>query len=294
MVLLVGFAAGAVISAAIARPLRRLEATARQIAGGDLAGRASVEGTAEQRSLAVSFNEMADHLGGALEVQRRFVADASHQLRTPLTGVRLRLEAVRDATSDDAPEARDLDAGLREIDRLAALVEDLLALERADGAPAARAPVDPLAAAREAVERSRGAAAARGVRLEVAGASGEARVPPAALARTLDALVENAIAYTRAGGHVIVRAEPGLIAVEDTGPGIAADELDVVFERFHRGNAGRQDPAGSGLGLAIARRLARSWGGEVTLANLPQAGLRAVVVLTGDRSPRRVAEEVGT
>ncbi|MEA2297059.1 MAG: hypothetical protein QOE86_4698, partial [Solirubrobacteraceae bacterium] len=222
VVLLIGLVAGAVIAGALARPLRRLEAIARRIAAGDLASRAAVEGTTEQRSLAQSFNDMADHLQDALESQQRFVADASHQLRTPLTGVRLRLEEARAATRGDDPAAEELDAGMREVDRLAATVEDLLTLSRAGRAAGPAVPVDTMAAVQATADRFNAPAGERGVRLTVHGATGVARVPPAALDRVLDALVENAVAYSPPGGEVELAVEDGRIAVMDRGPGLTA------------------------------------------------------------------------
>jgi two-component system, OmpR family, sensor kinase len=281
VVLVIGLAAGAFIARALARPLVRLEAVARRIAGGDLSSRAPVEGTTEQRSLARSFNDMAANLQDALEAQGRFVADASHQLRTPLTGVRLRMEEARATTPDDDPAAAELDAGMREVDRLAGVIDDLLRLSR--GGRAEAAPVDMGAALRAAAERFRGAAAERGLRIGVHGAGGRAELPPAALDRVLDSLVENAIAYSPPGGEIELWSEPGRIAVLDRGPGLRPGEEEAVFTRFHRGSAAVSGAAGSGLGLAIARRLARDWGGDVMLANRPHGGARAVVVLPGDR-----------
>jgi signal transduction histidine kinase len=283
VVLAMGLAAGVVISSVLVRPLRRLEATARRIAAGDLASRAGAEGTTDQRSLAHSFNDMADHLQGVLESQRRFVADASHQLRTPLTGVRLRLEEARATTPDTAPAAEELDAGMREVDRLAGIIEDLLMLSRRDGDGATAEPVDAAAAAAAAVERFGPTAADRDVELRVSGRRPlRVSVPPAALDRVLDALLGNAIAYTAPGTAVEVAVEDGRIAVLDRGPGLAPGEEETVFARFHRGSAGRGS-AGTGLGLAISRQLARDWDGEVTLANRRGGGARAVVVLPGER-----------
>ncbi|MEA2294065.1 MAG: hypothetical protein QOE86_1704, partial [Solirubrobacteraceae bacterium] len=103
------------------------------------------------------------------------------------------------------------------------------------------------------------------------------------LDRVLDALVENAVAYSPPGGEVELAVEDGRIAVMDRGPGLTAGEEEAVFARFHRGSAGR-GVTGTGLGLAIARQLAREWGGDVTIASRRDGGARAVVVLPGDRS----------
>ena len=284
VVLAIGLAAGAVIARALARPLRRLDKVARRIAGGDLESRAAVEGTAEQRSLARSFNDMADHLQDALESQRRFVADASHQLRTPLTGVRLRLEEARATTPDADPAAEELDAGMREVDRLAAIVEDLLTLSRTGRGGGESDAVRTDDAVEAVVDRFRAPAAERGVRLTVTGGPALVHVPTAALDRVLDALVENAIAYAPPGSEVTLALEEDRIAVLDRGPGLEPGEEEAVFARFHRGSASRTGVRGTGLGLAIARQLARDWGGEVTLANRRGGGARAVVVLPGDRA----------
>ena len=130
IVLAIGLLAGGVLAAQIGRPLRRLEVVARRVAQGDLTARAKVEGSLEQRSLSNSFNEMTDRIARLLDAQREFVADASHQLRTPLTGLRLRLEEAKATVgSDDA--VHELAAGIREVDRLSHTVDELLLLSRA-------------------------------------------------------------------------------------------------------------------------------------------------------------------
>ena len=101
------------------------------MADGDLDARAPVEGSSEQRSLARSFNEMTVRVSRLLKMQRDFVADASHQLRTPLTGLRLQLEELRETTPDDDPRATRLEAGMSEVDRLSQMVDELLVLSRA-------------------------------------------------------------------------------------------------------------------------------------------------------------------
>jgi signal transduction histidine kinase len=272
MVLIVGLAAGALIARQIAGPVRRLDAAARRVAEGDLKARARVEGSAEQQRLARTFNDMTARVGRLVASQREFVADASHQLRTPLSGLRLRLEEARAAS--DRPEVQEeVDAGLVELDRLTDMVTALLALSQAGEADAPVEDVDLAAAARAAAVRWDGAEGARVV--ADADSSAPGRCPPGELGRAIDALVENAIRY--GGGDVVVGARPGTLTVRDHGPGLAPDELEAVFERFHRGYAGRDGTPGTGLGLPIARELARRWGGDVALANHPEGGAVATL-----------------
>jgi signal transduction histidine kinase len=277
IVLILGLVAGALIARQIAGPLRRLDDAARRVAGGDLGARARVEGSAEQRRLARTFNDMTARLERLVAVQRDFVADASHQLRSPLSGLRLRLEEARAAAAE--PDARaELDAGLAELDRLAAMVTDLLSLSQAGEADAPAEAVDLAEEARRAAGRWDGTGGTR-VRADCNGAL-PARCPPGELAAALDALIENAIRY--GDGEVVVRARPGGLEVRDHGPGLAPDELEVVFARFHRGRAGRAGATGTGLGLPIARELARRWGGEVALANHEDGGAVATVTMPED------------
>ena len=280
IVLALGLAAGAVIAAQVGRPIGRLEQVARRVAQGDLGARAEVEGSREQRSLAHSFNEMTSRIERLLAAQRDFVADASHQLRTPLTGLRLRLEEAR-ALEPDAAVAAELDAALVEVDRLSQTVAELLVLSRAGerGVGGTGVDLDDLATA--ATDRWRATAAERGIDL-VCGHAGGGTVwaARADAERALDALIENALAYSPIDSTVEVVSAPGRIEVSDRGPGLAADEHAAVFERFHRGRAGLSGAPGSGLGLAIARELARGWGGEVTLQNREGGGALATLSLS--------------
>jgi signal transduction histidine kinase len=276
-VLLLGLLAGSVIARQIARPLRRLEGTAKRLAGGDLSARAVVDGSSEQRSLGASFNEMADRVERLVTAQREFIADASHQLRTPLTGLRLRLEEAR-AGGVGAGVAAELDAGTSEVDRLAAIVDELLVLSRAEDRELHGEQIELRAVVEAAVERWQAAAHARGIELAASCEAGEAWCARTDLDRALDVLVENALHYSPTGGRVTIACGDGRIEVRDSGPGLAPGEEELVFERFHRGSAGRRGPAGSGLGLAIARTLARAWRGDARLFNHP-GGHGAVAVL---------------
>src|SRR5829696_5204435 len=281
-----GLAAGVVIARQIAGPLRRLDAAAARVAEGDLSVRAKVEGSAEQRSLATTFNGMTARLERLVAGQRDFVADASHQLRTPLSGLRLRLEEAR-AASDDPEVHEEIDAGMAELDRLAAIISELLVLSQAGEVDAPPVALDLDDAARRAAARWDGTEGGR-VRAVEAAPGAPAYCPAADLDRVLDALIENALRY--GGGDITVVARPGGVEVLDRGPGFAGEELEAVFERFHRGRAGRAGPSGTGLGLAIARELARRWGGDVELANRPDGGAAARITVP---APPRERERAG-
>jgi signal transduction histidine kinase len=278
VVLGIGLVAGLVIARTVARPLNKLGAAARRVAAGDLTARAEIEGSTEQRELARTFNEMTARVRRLLRSQQDFVADASHQLRTPLTGLRLRLEEARAQAADGGATAAELDAAMAEVDRLAHILEELLVLSRAGERELPGADVDLGSAARRAAERWAAAAAERGQEIDAdAAGAGTASCAPADLDRILDVLVENALRYSPHGGAVRVTAGPDRIEVVDDGPGPAPGEEEAVFERFHRGRAGRDGPPGTGLGLPIARELAGEWDATVWLEARPVGGARAVV-----------------
>lgn len=278
VVLIIGLGVGALLARGIARPLRRLDATARSIADGDLEQRAVVEGSREQRSLAQAFNTMTGRLADSFDAQRRFVADASHQLRTPLTGLRLRMEEARQESSEPAVR-EEVDAGLAEVDRLTAIVEELLLLSSAGERLAEPEQLDLFEAARDARLRWRGLADERGTALDARAVDGHGTVTcsRAALERAVDVLVENALRYSAPGSIVEIVAGAHGIEVLDRGPGLEAGEQELVLQRFHRGSAGRRGPSGSGLGLPIASELAREWGAEVTIQNREGGGARAAL-----------------
>ena len=162
VVLLLGMVAGALIAQQIARPIRRLDRAARRVAGGDLDATVAVEGSTEQRSLARTFNEMTGRVKRLLRVQQDFVADASHQLRTPLTGLRLRLESLGERFRGERAIAGELDAAMREIDRLSLIVDELLILSRAGEHELPGERIDLDEAASRAAERWRAPPASAG------------------------------------------------------------------------------------------------------------------------------------
>jgi signal transduction histidine kinase len=287
-VLLIGLFAGTIIARAITRPMKHLQESAQRIAAGDLEVRAPVEGSREQRSLARSFNDMTDRLSRALAAQKQFIADASHQLRTPLAGLRLRIEEAQAAGVSEAANV-EIRQGTLEIDRLARTIDELLILSSAgererqlDSVDT----VDTLEAAEAAHARWSRYADARSITLTLDAEPPGERVAcsRADLDMAIDALLENALHYSPANTTVTVSCHGGSIEVQDEGAGLAPGEEEHVFQRFRRGSAGATGPKGSGLGLPIARALARRWGGEVTLVPRSDGGATATIALPLCRS----------
>ncbi len=265
------------------RPLNRLAAQVRERDAASLAPLPAADMPAEAAPLVRSLNALLDRLGQALDSQRAFVADAAHELRSPLTALKLQAQLVRRA-GDDASRQTALDALVAGVDRATRLVEQLLALARSEpGAP--QAPHEPVALApllRQVLADLGPLAAARNTALSLEAdderctVSGEADAL-AVLARNL---VDNALRYTPPGGQVAVRLvdQPGTakLVVDDSGPGIPESERARVFSRFVRGRHSTGE-SGSGLGLAIVRVIAERDGGAVSLADSPLGGLRVEV-----------------
>ena len=273
----------------VTHPLRRLNETARRYGRGELDAPPPTGGPPEVRELADTMAAMAAELSGLIAEQRAFVADASHQLRTPLTGLRLRLENLQSQL--DAAGADQIDAAVEEIDRLSTLVGDLLRLARADR-HAEVEPTDLAVVAAERVDIWSAVADASDVAL-VLRADDDHLVcgaVPGALEQVLDNLVDNAIGAAPPGSTITVtvgRADsgpavpgPGTMAarlvVADQGPGLGDEDKLRATRRFWRGDASRP---GSGLGLAIVAELVRSSGGELGLEDVPGGGLAVRVDL---------------
>lgn len=273
-------AAGAVLARSVARPLDRLRATAAAFGAGELSARTGhLEGAPEVVALAETFDEMAARIERLVRSQQAFVADASHQLRTPLTALRLRLETL-DAAPPDV-----LDAAVAETHRLSRLVDALLALARADGRRPASVDVDVGAVLGERVVQWAPLAAEHGIAL---GVDAEPRVhallPDGVLEQVVDGYLDNALEVAPHGSTVALRARRVGGAVEvvvaDEGPGLAEDDLGRAFDRFWRAN-----PAGEGigLGLAIVRQLVEAAGGSSWLRRRPGGGTEAGITVPDSR-----------
>lgn len=278
--LLGGMLVAYLLAGSLARPLSKLADTAGRLGEGDLSARAGeLGGASEIEEVAESFDEMADRLEAAIRAQRAFVANASHQLRTPLTGMKLRLETAM-AGAPPSDLRRQLEAADKEVDRLSEIVDDLLATsrERETAETRGEASVDLGRAATRAVSRWGARAAQAGAELIASGPGAVAAASEPDVDQILDNLIDNALSHAPGSAVAVVAGrtrEGTLLTVRDDGPGIRAEELDLVTGRFYRGRGA--PPGGSGLGLAIVRELAERWGGRLQVRGAPGEGTRIEV-----------------
>jgi signal transduction histidine kinase len=278
-----GFLAGLILAFVLARsfsrPLSTLATAAHRLGRGDLTARTGgVRGAREIEETARAFDEMAARLEDTVRAQREFVANASHQLRTPLTGVKLRLEAAMSDPEASPSVKEQLEAADREVDRLAGIVERLLVLAR-HAERGGEHVVDVRDAADRAARRFAARASQAGATLEVVGDGGLAVADQGDLDQVLDALIDNAFAHGAPPIVVEAGRSDGRVslAVRDHGAGIPEEDLPRVTERFYRGQGAA--PGGSGLGLAIVSELVERWGGSVDVARAEGGGTRVSVSL---------------
>lgn len=280
LVLLMGVGTWVVVGRSL-RPVERIRRQVADVGGASRGARVAVPETGDEVArLAATMNDMLERLDRSAAAQRRFVSDASHELRSPIASVRQHASVAR-----AHPERVDL-ADLAEVvsaenDRLAALVDGLLELSRLDerGAVAARpVDLDDLALAAVSRVRSGGLVAVDGSGIGPARVLGDERM----LGRVVRNLVDNAVRHARGRIAVGVRAEGDTaeLTVDDDGGGIVPEERERVFERFVRLDEARsRDDGGSGLGLAIVRDAVRAHGGGVRVGDAPGGGARFVVRL---------------
>ncbi len=282
------------LARSVSRPLRELERAAARVGRGRLAARAPVPATPrEVHALATTFNEMAVKLENLIDAQQRFVADASHQLRTPLAALRLRLENLKPELPPGAED--DLDGAIAESSRLSRLVDGLLALASAERAGSAPQVVDLASVVAERHAAWSDLAEEHGVRLQVGVPDVlPALVTPGRLDQVLDNLLANALDASPPGGQITVtRGRAGdrvELHVTDQGPGLSAKDRERAFDRFWQGPTGGDGRRGGfGLGLAIVRQLLLADGGSIDLRPAAGGGLDVVVrvqAASGDRAGR--------
>jgi two-component system sensor histidine kinase MprB len=246
---------------AIAASPERLETDRIEVHGGD-----------ELARLARTFNDTLDALHSSVEAQRNLVADASHELRTPIATIRANLQLMRDEQQLPPAEREALRQDIiDELDELTALVSDVVELARGakPGGAAGDVRLDEIIAA--TVARSRRRAPQLTVTVAAELEPTLVRGEGDRIARAVANLLDNAVKWSAAGGVIEVALRAGTLVVRDHGPGFDAEDLPFVFDRFHRARAARAKP-GSGLGLAIVRQTAEAHGGSVTAANAPGGG----------------------
>jgi two-component system sensor histidine kinase MprB len=284
---------GRLVAGAAVRPLKHLiEATEHVTATRDLSRRIEPAGDDEIGRLASSFNAMLDALEGSMraldasvDAQRQLVADASHELRTPVTSLRTNVEILQQRGADmDAAEQRQLLGDVVEqIEELTMLMNDLIELGRGEEPRADTEDVRMDVLVAEVAERTRRRAPHTPLQLAlqptlIAGV-------PARLERAVGNLIDNAVKYSPPGAPVEVTLSGSELTVRDRGPGIAAEDLPHVFDRFYRGAESRGRP-GSGLGLAIVRQVAGQHGGSVSAERAPEGGTLMRLRLPGMESLR--------
>lgn len=262
----------------LSRPMDNLIDAAQRIEAGDYSAQVPEWGSADIRSVARAFNSMSTRLKTIDEQRRSFLADVTHELRTPLSVIRGQAEAISDGVYPaDGPHLAPILDATATLDRL---VEDLrtLVLTDAGNLVLHKEPTDLGALVRDTVDSFRSQAGAKGVSLtaEVAEGLPASQIDPARIRQVIGNLLSNSVRHTPSGGSVKVAVSaPATITVSDTGEGIPPELLPHVFERFARG----ANSPGSGLGLAIAHDIVAAHGGRLSVANAEPGGTTATVIL---------------
>jgi two-component system, OmpR family, sensor kinase len=278
-VLIVAAFLGKWLARRLTRPLRELNAMAGRLRDGDLDARAEETGPPETRTLARTLNTATETIGTLVGAQRAFIGDASHQLRTPLTALRLSLDNVADGVDDDYVR-EDVERAAAEVVRMSRLVNGLLALARAEATVAHPEPVRVADVVADRFTAWRAAADERSVVLVAEGADLRVLATPGHLEQVLDNVLSNALEVSPDGGTIRVRtSRPGTVDVLDDGPGLPAADRLRALDRFWRGQ-GLTGKGGSGLGLAIVKQLVADDGGTVSLEEEPGHGLCVRIRLT--------------
>jgi signal transduction histidine kinase len=280
----------------VSRPLSDLEQAAQRLGDGHLATRSPADaGPGEVRRLAANFNLMAARLEALVHGHRATMADVSHQLRTPLAALRLRLELLAQDSDDDLV-GTELAGAQDEIARLSRLVNGLLAVARAENITTTPQVIAVDAVIRNRVAAWRPAAEEHGISLSaVAGDRVRARLGEGQLEQILDNLLANGLDALRPGQSIqvsaLTKADVATITIADTGPGMSPEQKRLAFRRFATNSAG-----GTGLGLAIVDRLVTSNGGSARLSDTAGGGLTVTIELpavTDDRGLRRAPASRG-
>jgi len=272
-----------VLSRTLVRGLKELDIAAVAVSRGDFSARAREDlGPAEIRALSQAFNVMASRVGSLMDTQKRFASDASHQLRTPITALMLRLEGLRESVKLNAKSTERFDAIESELARLNRLIDGLLALGRSGADEVRRESVDASMVCHERVESWSSLANEAGITVTADIDPGLTVVAVAtAVEQIFDVYLDNALSVTPTGGTIEVRAKTEgpsvVISIADEGPGMSDAELSRAFDRFWRASSLYE---GTGLGLAVAKQLADASDATASLSRGPTGGIIARVVFS--------------
>jgi len=282
---------GILLASRIAQPLEVLDKSASAISGGDFTQQVSIDaGIREVDNLGQTFNEMSANLRFSEQAKNAFIADVTHELRTPLTVIKGTIETLEDGALDDLEGRGKLLGSLgKESNRVIRLVNDLLTLTRAD-ASALKLNLRPLdlgKLVRDRCQALKPLASRKDIHLEISssasaeGVSWFVLADPDRVSQVLDNILSNAIRHAPDGSTITIKLnkDPGIVqcSISDQGPGIPAEHLPYIFERFYRVESARdRDSGGSGLGLAIARSLVEAQGGEIRAESSGGAGTRII------------------
>jgi signal transduction histidine kinase len=295
----VGLGIGWAVAGRVVRPVGTIAGVAREIEATDLSRRIHLGGPPdEMRDLADTFDAMLDRLDRGVRTQRRFVEDASHELRNPLAVIRTTLDVALTEPEDAEGLRRAAEVARRTADRMSTTVDELMALARTTAQPERRGPVDLAEVVTEVAQEYDAEASTRGVRLsQVAPFGLVIEGDRSALKRALANLASNALRVAPPGSVVHCRAGRAggwlWVGVRDVGRGIAPDDQALVFRRAWRDGAPTAEGAGQGLGLALVRQIAEAHGGTVSVASVPGHGASFVVWLpdrTADPKAVPIAE----
>ncbi|WP_371578402.1 ATP-binding protein [Streptomyces sp. NBC_01314] len=288
LVLLAAAIIGVFAARRLTAPLRQLNEMASKMSDGDLTARSPVTGPQETQTLARTLNQAGERLDTLIASQRIFVADASHQLRTPLTALRLSLDNIADGTDDEFVR-EDVEQATAEVVRMSRLVNGLLVLARAEAKVTAAEPLSLREIIQERLDVWRPAADERGVTITLRGsADGRPFVlaSPGHLDQVLDNVLSNALEVSPDGAAITVsmetRGDEVVLSVLDEGPGMSDAEKSRAFDRFWRGQ-GLTGRSGSGLGLAVVKQLVTDDNGTVALKDAPGGGLCVALTLRATR-----------
>ena len=281
---------GVIISRTLTRPIRELTKATHAISDGDLSQQVPVRTKDELGELAQAFNKMSTELSRSVNTRKQMTADIAHELRTPLSLILGHAEAVHDGVLP--PTLDNFEIIREEATRLEHLVNDLRTLSLADAGELSIVPqiIEPERLVNEVASLYQYETRKKNISLDVNVASplSTIEVDPGRMTQVLTNILDNATRHTPAGGHITLSAkqleETVEFAIQDSGPGVPADVLERIFERFYRTDSSRQrdsDTGGSGLGLAIAKSIVQAHGGQLSAESEPGQGLKIIISLPG-------------